>query len=328
MVAPWTQTEFDRMEKLFAEGATQAEVAKALGRTPYAINHASRKLRASKPTIQSEYVPRNDSDRWEKVAEENAEAIRRVTLSNRINVTFGPDDGPIGIAAISDQHIAPGCPVDLKRAREDAERIRDTPGLFCVLGGDGVDNHIKHRSAMLAGRDVGLQWELYEEYLAILGPKVLAIISGNHDHWTKQQAGVDMVARIAKRGGFCYAPHEAFLTVGLGSQSYKIGLRHQYRFNSQINQTHAVKRWYDMGAEAFDIGVVCHHHEPALEPFERHGLTRWAARPGSYQITSDYSRQYGYNDTRPTCPTFILFPDRRHIIGFVDLDSAAWALRA
>lgn len=280
--------------------------------------------RQVKPVVTSEYQPPETSGRWEQIAEENAEKIRRVQQQGRISVSFS--HGLVGLVAVSDQHIAPGTACDMRRMKADAELIRDTPGLYCVLGGDGVDNHIKHRSAVLHGKAIETQWELYEEYLAILGPKVLAVISGNHDHWTQQFAGVDMVARLAKNGSVCYAPHEAFLTVRVGPQTYRVAIRHQYRFNSATNQTNAVKRWWDMGPEEWDIGILCHHHESALEPFVRHGKTRWAARPGSYQVTSDHSRQYGFNDTRPTCPTFILFPDRNHVIGFPDVSDAVWAL--
>ena len=45
----------------------------------------------------------------------------------------------------------------------------------------------------------------------------------------------------------------------------------------------------------------------------------WAARPGSYQVTSGHGRRYGFNHTKPTCPTFLLFPDSHRIVGFRDL---------
>lgn len=68
--------------------------------------------------------------------------------------------------------------------------------------------------------------------------------------------------------------------------------------------------------------------EPSIEAFEAHGQTRWACRPGSYQITSSYSRQYGFNPTTPTCPTFLLFANERRTIGFRDVREAVATLKA
>src|SRR5512146_1839854 len=96
-----------------------------------------------------------------------------------------------------------------------------------------------------------------------------------------------------------------------------------YRFNSQFNLTHTVKRMWEMGEDKFDIGVVCHHHELSIEPFYKHGQQIWAARPGSYQVDSAYNRRMGFNKCKPSCPTFILFPDAHEILGFPDIRQAA-----
>jgi len=120
-----------------------------------------------------------------------------------------------------------------------------------------------------------------------------------------------------------FAPDEVVLDLDVGGQPYRMKVRHQYRFNSTFNQTHSVKRLWEMGEDAFDVGVICHHHTPALEPFLKHGLVRWAARPGSYQLTSGYARRYGHATAFPTCPTFVLWPGSRRIVGFLDVREAA-----
>lgn len=227
------------------------------------------------------------------------------------------------LAFVSDQHVAPGTPVDFRAMREDAELIRATPHCYAILGGDGVDNHIKHRSAILNARSQPEdQFKLFEYYLQILGDKSLMMVSGNHDNWTTAFAGVDVLGRIARDQRLCYAPDEAFMEVGVGTQTYKVAVRHQYRLNSSFNQTHAVKQWLRLGEREFDIGCIGHHHEHAVESFIYRGKMCWGCRPGSYQITSAYSRQYGWNASIPTTPTFLVRGDRREIVGFPTLRAA------
>lgn len=278
--------------------------------------------------VTTEAEPPHDAARaWKLAEDENARRIEYARARGRFTATLPAE--VCALAFVSDQHIAPGTPVDMRRMREDAELIRDTPGLYVMLGGDGVDNHIKHRAAVMAARSQPHdQYLLFEWYLEILAPKVIAMISGNHDKWTDEIGGVDMLSRIAKSQRLFYAPSEAIGDLQVGEVSYKVGLRHQYRMNSSFNQCHAVKQWFRNGVESWDIGCVCHHHEAAIEAFNGHGLRRWACRPGAYQVTSAYSHQYGFNDSEPTCPTFLLYPDQRRIIGFVDVRDAVKCLRA
>lgn len=292
---------------------------------------AGDKKAAPQVQVVSAYQPDDEiisiDRRWNRAEVENAERIKRALTQHIFSATL-PNE-PIGITFSSDQHISPGNIVDMERMRLDAELIARTEGLYAILGGDGVDNHIKHRSAVMHQRSTPHeQWDMFEFYLSIFQQSIIALISGNHDLWTDQLAGVDVVKMLSQRQGLCYAPDEAIISLRVGSQTYKIGVRHQYRMNSTFNETHAVKQWYRNGSYDWDIGCVCHHHVSAIEPFWGHDLERWACRPGSYQIHSAYSRQFGYNSTRPMCPTFVLSPERRHIVGFHDVRDAVVYLEA
>ena len=277
-------------------------------------------------SIEEEWADEFDGpSEWASAERKGVSNIRKAQKRGKFNVSF--DSGPIAISVISDQHIAPNTACDFVRMKEDAELIRNTPGFYAVFGGDGVDNHIKHRSAMIGSRtNPDEQWRLFDYYLQLFGDKILAVISGNHDAWTAQIGGVDYLSKLAEKNKICYAPAEARLNINVAGQEYKMVVRHQTgRFNSSLNQTHAVKRFYEYGEDTFDIGVIGHHHEAAVEMFIRHGLKRYAARPGSYQISSPYSHQYGFANAIPTCPTFILFPKERRMIGFADVRDAVWA---
>lgn len=266
--------------------------------------------------------------RWKAAEIDNAEHIRKAMLSAHFSVEL-PGDKPVAFCFISDQHISIGNTVDLKRMREDAELIANADGAYAILGGDGIDNHIRHFAAILAARSQPSdQLDLLDWYLQIFASKVLAACLGNHDAWSNQYAGVDVVGRVFHGNRVHCVPDEAFISATLGSQVYRLAVRHQFRMNSTMNQNHAVKQYYRYGEFEWDIGCICHHHEPAIENFTAHGLDRWACRPGSYQVTSAYSRQYGFNKTSPTCPSFICYPTHREIIGFRDLRPALRFLKA
>ncbi len=276
-------------------------------------------------------APIDPAELWHRAELESVKSIKYAFDRSRFAIDFNKTDAnlPVGVSFISDQHISPGNTIAFDRMRQDAELIAETPGLYACLGGDGVDNHIKIRAASLAARSQPHdQYKLFNWYLGIFAPKIVALISGNHDAWTDQIAGVDMVAEIARQQRLCYCPAEAHVTAQVGSVEYKLSFRHQYRFNSSMNQGHAPKQWYRFGEELFDIGIVCHHHEPHIESFEAHGETRWVGRPGSYQITSSYTRQFGWNSTKPTCPTFILYPGSRDIVGFHNVNHAVRFLKS
>ena len=263
---------------------------------------------------------------WQ-IAEEDCERrVDRARRQAKFSTRFDKNE-PIAVAFVSDQHIAPGTPVAMKRMREDAELIANTPGLYCCLAGDAVDNHIKIRAAVLAARSQpDDQYRLFDYYLELLAPKVLVVCSGNHDAWTNQLGGIDVLRRIAEQHKVRYGGFAARVGVTVNGVDYKIALRHQYRMNSSFNQGHAVKQWFRMGEEEFDVGVVAHHHEVSVDWFLARGLPRVAIRPGSYQYLTSYTVQYGWNPALAACPTVIFMPGTRQMLATVDVREGAKVL--
>jgi hypothetical protein len=343
----WAQPGIDdRLVKLRAiYGPDWPRIARELGHTsPDAVRtYHDANVRAGKlpeprthiaPIITSLAEPaESPKEMWERAKKATTRDVKRARSLRLADVAI-PDALPIGLTVVSDQHLRESGPVDVARMEADAYRTRDTDGLYALLGGDGTDNHVKHRAAMAAGGSAPRrEWQLYDHYLSMFRPehgpsKILAMISGNHDEFGKDMTGMDEVARLAKDHRLFYAPDEIVLTVTVGTVPYRVKVRHQYRYNSSFNKLHTVQRLWDMGDDDFDIGIVCHHHEGTVGDFAKHGRTIYAARPGSYQITSGYGRRYGFPLTSPTCPTFILYPDRFKIVAFRDIEDAAFHLTA
>lgn len=348
----WSDTELEKIGRGVAKGSTPEEVAEQLpGRSFDAVrikmqNWKNGRARpatfsrvVSEDTEKVVYAPEeSDEEPIEELLERTIKLTQRAVQkarARRFAVARLITSKPVGIAFASDQHLSTDAPIDVAKAFADARVIQQEPGLFCVLGGDGVDNHIKHRAALVGKRSAPAdEWRLYDHYIQTLGLKVIAVISGNHDDWTRDFSGVDMVANLAARRKVHYSPDEVVLTVDLAPDAtsegveYTAKMRHQYRFNSALNVGHTVKRMYDMGGDVFDVGVVCHNHEAHVESFERHGQTRWALRPGSYQIQTSHGRRYGYNESTPTCPVAVFWPDEKRVVCFQDLREGVMHLRA
>lgn len=340
---PWTAEEEDRLVELRRQfGSDYVSIADAIGGRHSVLgvrNKVEQLVREGRaPALEhcEPHIQRPAADLALSPDELLARAVEatdrdtaRHAVEAQLRVTVD-DPRPIAVAFVSDQHLRETGPIYVRRMLEDADLIAKTPGVYAVLGGDGVDNHIKHRAALVGGGSkVAHEWKMYGGYLARFGAsKILAMISGNHDDWTRDEAGVDMVAQLAAAARIAYCPDEVQVELILPGQTWRLGVRHQYRFGSAFNKTHSVKRWWEMGESDWDVGVLCHHHEAAMEPFKKHGKWRVAFRPGSYQQTSSYGRRYGFNMSEPTCPTVILWPDRREFVPFLDLGQAVDYLAA
>lgn len=351
----WSHEEEQRLMELQRQKVPIHEIAQEMGRGYSSVRHKLQRMRekaqanettpsvvkefdaAAQRATQAESVTVtplwsasevNVADLWRQAEEDSAGRIEKARLQSKFKVNL-PSSRVTAVSFLSDQHIAPGTPVDFRRMREDAELIAATRDVYAILGGDACDNHIKHHSAIIAARSQPHdQFQLYEHYLTILKESLLVVTSGNHDLWTNQYAGIDMVSWLCRQGRYAYAPYEARIEATAGSQVYRLAVRHQYRLNSSFNQTHSVKQWLRLGEDDFDVGCIGHHHEAAVEQTIYRGRVVWCCRPGSYQITSAYSMQYGWNAALPTCPTFLLFPDKKHIIGLHDVRDAPKILKA
>jgi len=277
---------------------------------------------------EREFPTMTPGEKWRMAETMTRGAVAKTRIAGQFAADLRDRSDPLALVFASDQHISINGRTDLERLPIDAEALAEWDDCALILGGDGVDNHIKHRAALVNRRSSPTEeYELYDYYLGLVAHRVMALISGNHDDWTKDTAGVDVIHALAQSHRFCFAPDRAVVSVALGKTKYLASVRHQFRFNSTLNQTHAIKQMWAHDSADFDIGVVCHHHEAAIEPFRRHGTWRWGLRPGSYQVESTYSRRYGYAQSEPSCPTVVLYPDERRIVGFLDYREAQVYLR-
>lgn len=339
MTAPLAQKYTKQeLERLLAKHRTISAISRATG-------HATKTLsRAMKYYGLHEHGQRhafydNAYDSAQRTTPEKSQAfafdilkqqsdyhIQTKKSSGEFNLSV-PDEW-FGIAFMADMHIG-NIGADHRAMEYDARLIADTPGLYTVLGGDMMDNHIKIMSAIIATpSSPRQQLEAFEYLLSIFSHKILAIISGNHENWTKASSGIDVLGRVARERRIFYSPHEVCLNLQTSALQYRVALRHKYKNNSALNLCNTVKRMWEHGKYNFDVGVVCHHHEAEIETFVKHDLPRIAIRTGTYLLLDEYASREGFNTADyPIVPVVIFNPVQRKMHGFSDLAEGARYLK-
>ena len=268
---------------------------------------------------------------WELMEDASKDVIIDFKQESFHNINF---DKPayVGFTCIGDQHFGEAG-IDYTQARKDAETIRDTDNMYALFGGDFFENYLKANiMSALVNKTSSPKQErmLLEHYFTFFGKdneaiadKIVASISGNHDWRTADVSGIDLIRMMLKGKRILYSPEELRLTVNVNEIIYKVAARHMYRFNSTLNYTHTVKRWYDEGEETFDIGIIWHNHKPDTESFIKHNLMRWGIRPGSYKCVDRWAKGKGYPITLSLMPTFVMSPFERSIILFDHTEEAS-----
>jgi len=251
---------------------------------------------------------------------ENSESKRNRTVYIESNY-------PIAIVFTSDWHIG-GETIYYKQLKKDQKYISENEGFYQIIGGDNIDNAIKHIGSMLNSKlspDDSLK--MLDYLLSISGDKLLFALGGNHDYWTKERSGMSAIDNFFKERLFEYVNHSINIDLIFNDITYKIKGNHKYKYNSSFNLTHTVKRLWEMGDFNFDIGFIAHHHEAGFEYFTKHNEKRLAIRNGSYQAFTGYSLGNGFNQSQPLNPTVILYPDKKDMVCFMNIYEAGEFLK-
>jgi predicted phosphodiesterase len=263
---------------------------------------------------------KSQEDLWNDIEALSKKAIAGIEHARWADITLDQKERYVGIAFQSDQHIGnPFC--DHEQLRRDTELIANSRDVFVIHAGDYIDNFIvdKPRPAMKATIPPSVQWKLCEHYIDMTPDSLMAIVAGNHDLWTAGMTDYDPLKRLASERGILYHAHELNLRVWLNDIPYHISIRHKRRGNSQLDPSRVIKKMWDDGEADFDVGVVGHHHTPSVVPFTKHGIERWAIRPGAYKIVDTFGEMCGFSRERPTSPMIIICPHTKEIQAFTDL---------
>jgi len=149
----------------------------------------------SEPTMQAEGLrawrePDEDAiyqralEEWEQTARQEEQRASQVLQFDR---------GPVCLVFVGDQHLG-NRGTDYARCFHEVDLVAATPGMWLVSLGDLLDNFVIGNLRRIrddARFTIGDEWVLVRRYLRAAGPKLAAMVSGNHDEWAKLLVGID-----------------------------------------------------------------------------------------------------------------------------------------
>lgn len=249
---------------------------------------------------------------WQRVLEHQIEADAKHEAKQHQTITIN-DGKPFAIAYLSDFHVG-SSGVNYKALKKDVDTINQTEGFWSEFHGDAVDNWVVGKLAGLQRNQLlnfDEEWGLFLAILEMMQPKLLWVVSGNHDNWSFKIGGADRIRQALQGSKILYDTDEVNVTVKLGNASWRHKIRHKTRYNSVFNKSHGIERDLERGGDDFDIGVAGHTHVGTFfREFAFHGKMRLAILTGAYKRHDAFQREIGFAPTtHDGCGAVVYMPD-------------------
>ena len=311
---------------------TAVEISKKIGRTPGAVRgravrqglRSNLTVTSKKATVQfmdkKHFPTEQEIDKiWKDV--EEAQEASDITFTHQDEATIKIDtDKPIIFVSLADLHVgAETC--RYKELRETVEYLSTLNNVFIGSIGDTVDNYLPvwHPEGMFSNVLNPEKQKMLVEYLYNkLKGKILFVINGCHDESSHMTDCFDWSKYLQSKYDCVNLGFGGFINLVVGEQTYRICARHKYRFNSSLNLTHVCKRMRTEFGD-FQIGIVAHNHQAAIEQLTFPDGDRIFIRPGSFKKPDRFARQLGFLDTGSQMPSVILYPNKRVMLPFLNL---------
>lgn len=238
------------------------------------------------------------------------------------------DHGPVALVETADWHMG-GQGVNYPRLDEELRLIAETPGMWAVGAGDLLDQFVL--SSLRWVRDnnrlaIQDEWVLLRRMLKIIAPKLLVVVSGNHDNWVEMLTGISYFERELRdfKPDVIYDTDDVRVTVRVGDWELPTRIRHQWRGSSIYNPTHGIERAAKWDQD-FIIGMGAHTHECGVtRTMNVGGVTGMAMMAGTYKRDDPYARHKGFTLPNASTSVAVVIDEERHsLTGFNNLAACA-----
>jgi len=203
------------------------------------------------------------------------------------------------------------------------------PAMHELNVGDNWDGAIKTYMADLVQEQVvrtkiqrKLWWVAYRPVAR--QHKLVALIRGQHDAvWSSDTADFDPLEWFAdENGDVNYLGAGGLIKLTVGNQLYKILARHKFSGNSAKNPEHSPREMIRQLNNSVDIAVVADRHVGACAFHYEGGRKYLVVRPSTYKVGDKYAKEGGYAEKPITMPGVILWPDKKRILPFDNIEDA------
>lgn len=338
------------------EGLTQLQIAERYGLTRNQVKNAMSRYQGA-PTdeevpsvIEDDFLPDEEiNPNWEQKGEiifedkvkppsdhdvrELLEAYigvmeksKRFKTSQRFaNVTI-KGDKPIGMVFFGDEHVG-SWSWAWKRMIEDFTLVAETDGVYSNFMGDSFDNFLFNFAKWASVMPPAHQKRISEYLASRIRPKTVAVVGGNHNHWTKKVADVDANAELAENVDAVFMGHRGDLMLSLGEQRYHFHLHHRARNASSINKANSGRVASDDIGGA-DVIVEADRHDPWVHNEYKARKRQVWMRTGTYKMDDDYTDEIGFPQGKWDMPMVVIFPKEHTVVPFMDFRHGISYLKA
>ena len=318
----------DRIDILkLKETMTQEELAEHLGMTRAQVCHALRRARKSE---RIEYEDKRettdeDIDKFIDAMKNLQDAqdgvnTKQVRASVRLN-----ESKPFAVVFSGDWHVgAQG--VDYKTLESHIDLIAETDGMYFIGAGDYIDNAILHKGSDFESIiRPGMQMKAAARFMERIGDKVLALIRGCHEDFSKKVDDRDYLEELCQLTDSINLWHGGDILIKAGSQEYLWRCRHKYKFQSSLNLENAMRRIMEVKGPC-DVAAEAHYHDGYIMDRHMMGEFRIMLRSGSYKVWDEFGQKLAGYKGHPMMPVVIMWPDRKEMLPIKDINVAAQVL--
>lgn len=320
----WTQTAKE-IEPYFPDLTTQQVFEKVRS----SLRELPRYKTRGKVTFEDKKDPTpQDVDAFYDLLKQTNAAIMKTEAKQTKATICIDDDKPIAVAFWGDWHI--GCKgVEYDMLDADTARIAETDGLYVIGMGDYKDNasglvHASSTQESVATTD--MQDKIVLRVFEKTADKHLVTIRGCHDDWDKRNANKDFVQAICDLTGSVNLWHGGIVNLTVGKVEYRIGARHKFKFESSLNTTNTQRTFINENGHC-DIIAVAHKHFCEVQHCRKMHEDTIFLRSGSYKRYDEFGQKLAGYEGMYGVPCVILFPNRREMIPFRDIDTAIAVLK-
>lgn len=239
---------------------------------------------------------------------------------------------PFAILLATDIHYG-STRVDHSLLQKHLDIVEQTPNFGMVGNGDDVDNFnaVMHPTGMnenpfppsIQGRAIADRLKRLDDK-----GKIGVLSHGNHNDFM-EVSGVDWYETFLAEFKCPVFTTGGLLHIDIGGTVYDLALNHTYWGRSKINPTNAAKRFVEYEYPSADLAFLGHTHQSTYEHFDRGGKPVVAVNGGSYKLDDPWAKKRGIGG-RAGQPgiTAMLFPEKKQIQMFKDIEIAATVMRA